>query len=140
MQPEGLMDAFQELARMISERFKIACEFECREPVLLHDAESATHLYRIAQEAVTNAIKHGHAKFINLSLEKNGDAITLTVTDDGAGLPANVRNVEGMGLRIMAYRASMIGATFQIEPLPDSGTSVTVRVPAGAAKNHATKN
>jgi signal transduction histidine kinase len=66
----GLMDGFQELARIVSERFNVNCEFECREPVLLHDAACSTHLYRIAQEAITNAIKHGKAKFINLSLEK----------------------------------------------------------------------
>lgn len=55
LKPEGLMDGFQELARSTSERFQVVCEFECREPVLLHDAESSTQLYRIAQEAVTNA-------------------------------------------------------------------------------------
>ncbi len=140
MKPEGLMDGFQELAHTTSERFQISCEFECREPVLLNDAESSTHLYRIAQEAVTNAIKHGKAKFINISLEKNEDATTLTVTDDGAGLPETSRGGEGMGLRIMAYRASMIGATFHIETLPESGTRVTVKLPAGAAKNHGAKN
>lgn len=139
--PEGLMDGFQELARATSERFQVVCEFECREPVLLHDAESSTQLYRIAQEAVTNAIKHGQAKFINLSLEKSADATTLTVTDDGVGLPETRRDNAGMGLRIMAYRASMVGATFQIERLPESGTRVTCRLPlnsgAGAKTNAA---
>jgi signal transduction histidine kinase len=142
MKPDGLMDGFQELARTTSERFKISCEFECREPVLLHDAVSSTHLYRIAQEAVTNAIKHGRAKFINISLEKNADATMLTVTDDGTGLPENARGGEGMGLRIMAYRASMIGAVFHIEHLPDAGTRVTVKLPMNntATKANAAKN
>jgi signal transduction histidine kinase len=142
LKPEGLMDGFQELARNISERFKISCEFECREPVLLHDAESSTQLYRIAQEAVTNAIKHGRAKFINISLEKSDGATTLMVTDDGAGLPEAARSSEGMGLRIMAYRASMMGATFNIERLPDSGTRVTCRLPnsSPALKDDAAKN
>lgn len=141
LKPEGLMDGFQELARSISERFKISCEFECREPVLLNDAESSSHLYRIAQEAVTNAIKHGRAKFINISLEKSEDATTLTITDDGVGLP-EITQGEGLGLRIMAYRAGMIGATFHIERLPDSGTRVTVKLPSNhaASKNHAAKN
>jgi signal transduction histidine kinase len=142
LKPEGLMDGFAELAQNVSERFKISCEFECREPVLLHDAESSTQLYRIAQEAVTNAIKHGRAKFINISLEKNDDATTLTVTDDGVGLPETRRNPEGMGLRIMAYRASMMGAAFNIERLPESGTRVTCRLPAEnpAPKLHVAKN
>jgi len=129
LKPEGLMDSFQELGRHISERFKISCEFECRSPVLLQDAESGTQLYRIAQEAVTNAVKHGRAKFINISLEKNQEATTLMVTDDGVGLPEKGRDSEGMGLRIMAYRASMMGATFNIERLPESGTRVTCRLP-----------
>ena len=140
---EGLMDGFQELARNISERFKVSCEFECRESVLLHDAARSTHLYRIAQEAITNAIKHGKAKFINVSLEKTGDAITLTITDDGIGLPENSRPGDGMGLRIMAHRAAMIGATFNLERLPESGTRVTCKLPVGElapAKNHAAKN
>ena len=133
LKPDGLMDGFQELARVTSERFQVSCEFECRDPVLLQDAESGTQLYRIAQEAVTNAIKHGRAKFINISLEKNPDATTLTVTDDGVGLPEKRRDNEGMGLRIMAYRASMIGAAFQIERLPESGTRVTCRLPSNPA-------
>lgn len=142
MEPEGLMDGFQELARSTAERFKIFCEFECREMVLLHDAESSTHLYRIAQEAVTNAIKHGHAKIINISLEKSRDATTLTITDDGGGLAKTMSDGEGMGVRIMAYRASMIGATFQIERLPDAGTQVTVKLPASnlSAGSHDAKN
>jgi signal transduction histidine kinase len=130
LKPDGLMDGFQELAHNVSERFNISCEFECREPVLLHDAESSTQLYRIAQEAVTNAIKHGRAKFINISLEKNDGGTTLMVTDDGVGLPEAGRDSAGMGLRIMAYRASMMGATFHIERLPESGTRVTCRLVA----------
>jgi signal transduction histidine kinase len=145
LKPEGLMDGFLELAHIVSERFNISCEFECREPVLLNDAESSTQLYRIAQEAVTNAIKHGRAKFINISLEKNDEATTLMVTDDGVGLPETGRDGEGMGLRVMAYRASMMGATFNIERLPESGTRVTCRLPfnhpaAAAAKTNAAKN
>lgn len=142
LKPEGLMDGFQELAQSVSERFKISCEFECREPVLLHDAESSTQLYRIAQEAVTNAIKHGRAKYINISLEKNDDTTTLMITDDGVGMPEAGRTGEGMGLRIMAYRASMVGATFNVERLPDSGTRVICRLPSSNAppKANAAKN
>jgi signal transduction histidine kinase len=143
MEAEGLTDGFQELARNVSERFKVSCEFECRETVLLHDAAHGTHLYRIAQEAITNAIKHGKAKFINISLEKNPEAIILTVTDDGSGLPENTRHGQGMGLRIMAYRAGMIGATFNIERLPESGTRVTCRLPLNPTtitETHGAKN
>jgi signal transduction histidine kinase len=139
----GLMDGFQELARLVSERFSVSCEFECREPVLFHDAACSTHLYRIAQEAITNAIKHGKAKFINLSLEKTVEGVTLTITDDGIGLPEKPVSSEGMGLRIMAYRAGMIDASFKIERLPESGTRVSCKLPAGrsdAKPTHVTKN
>ena len=143
MEAEGLTDGFQELARNVSERFKVACEFECRETVSLHDAARSTHLYRIAQEAITNAIKHGKAKFINVSLEQTPEAITLSITDDGSGLPENARAGEGMGLRIMAYRAGMIGAAFNIERLPESGTRVTCKLPLNpvtAPEIHGAKN
>jgi signal transduction histidine kinase len=140
---EGLMDGLQELARNVSERFKVSCEFECREPVLLNDPASSTHFYRIAQEAITNALKHGKARRINISLEKADGVIILTVTDDGIGLPDNARGGEGMGLRIMAYRANMIGATFNIERLPESGTRATCKLTssgAAAAETHGAKN
>lgn len=143
VEAEGLMDAFQELARNTSDRFKVSCEFECREPVLLHDATSSTHLYRIAQEAITNAIKHGKAKHIKIGLEKADGVITLTIADDGIGLDENSRAGQGMGLRIMAYRANMIGATFNIERLPESGTRVTCKLPSGntaAPETHGAKN
>jgi signal transduction histidine kinase len=140
---EGLMDGFQELARNTSERFKVSCEFECLEPVLLHDAESSTNLYRIAQEAITNAVKHGKARHISIGLEKINGTITLTVTDDGVGFSENARNSQGMGLRIMAYRANMIGATFNIGRSPESGTRVTCKLPSSsiaASETHGTKN
>ena len=95
------MDGFQELARNISGRFKVSCEFECPEPVPLHDAVSSTHLYRIAQEAITNAVKHGKARHISIGLEKINGTIILTVTDGGIGLPENARNGQGLGLRII---------------------------------------
>jgi signal transduction histidine kinase len=129
LEAEGLMDGFQALSRNISERFKVACEFECREPVLFHDAANSTHLYRIAQEAITNAIKHGKARHIRIGLETNAGVITLTVIDDGVGLPENARNGRGMGLHIMAYRANLIGATFEIERVPEGGTRIICQLP-----------
>jgi len=129
MQAEGLIHGFQELADGISERFKISCKFECPQTLLLRDAAANTHLYRIAQETITNAIRHGKATHIIIRLDSADNAITLTITDDGIGLPENVQNKNGMGLRIMAYRASMIGATFNIGRLSARGTQVTCTVP-----------
>jgi signal transduction histidine kinase len=132
MKNEGFMDALQELAANINERFKVSCRFECPIPVSLPQPGAAIHLYRIAQEAINNAIKHGKARNIVIRLEEDADAVRLTVTDDGVGLPGNPRGGKGMGLRIMAYRASMIGGSFDIERLPGGGTSVVCSVPAGA--------
>jgi signal transduction histidine kinase len=137
-----LTDNFQELATGASERFKVACSFECEKDALLFDVNTASHLYRIAQEAITNAVRHGKARHINICLDSANHEIVLTVTDDGVGLPENARNKHGMGLRIMAYRADMIGATFDIERLPTSGTRITCTLPSGSApnENHAKKN
>lgn len=130
MQVGRLADSFQELATSASTRFKLECRFEGHETGRLQDAKVATHLYRIAQEAVTNAFCHGKAKHINIDLDARDEKFVLTVTDDGAGLPENARTGAGMGLRIMAYRADLIGAVFNIERLPGGGTRVTCALPA----------
>jgi signal transduction histidine kinase len=127
-----LADNFQELAAGASERLKVSCNFECPQPVLLDDPSVITHLYRIAQEAITNAVRHGKAKRINICLDSGDNETVLTITDDGVGLPQN-RNGNGMGLRIMAYRASMIGGAFNIERLSMHGTRVTCTMPSTGA-------
>lgn len=138
MQAEKIVDNFQELATGTSERFRISCKFECSQTILLHDASTVTHLYRIAQEAISNAIRHGKARRINIGLDSTHDETVLTVTDDGTGLRKNGQPSNGMGLRIMAYRASMIGGTFEIESLPHHGTRVTCTLPAATVTSAAT--
>jgi signal transduction histidine kinase len=142
MQGGGFMDNFQELADTVSERFKISCQFECHQAAPLQDATVATHLLRIAQEAVSNAIRHGKARHINICLDSADNETVLTITDDGGGLPENARNGNGMGLRTMAYRADMIGATFNLERLPTQGTRVTCIRHSGSVpdEDHAAKN
>lgn len=126
---EGFMDALHELTGNVTERFKITCHFECQKPVRVREPGVASHLYRIAQEATTNAVKHGQAKKIVIRLETSNDATILSISDDGVGLPEIPRGGNGMGLRIMAYRASVIGAVFNIESLPAGGTRVTCALP-----------
>ena len=128
LEAEGFMDGLQELARNISERFGVNCEFECPTPLFPGNADCCTHLYRIAQEAVSNAIRHGRARFINISLEKQDRSILFSITDDGAGMPEQPSSAGGLGLRIMAYRAGMIGAQFKVERLTESGTRVSCRL------------
>jgi len=126
---EGFTDALQELAGTITEGFKTPCTFECDRPVEIREPGVATHLFRIAQEAITNAVKHSKATQIIVRLEEADDGVTLTICDDGVGLPDNPPAGKGMGLRTMAYRASVIGATFHIERLPSRGTRVVCKSP-----------
>jgi signal transduction histidine kinase len=147
IQTGRLADNFQELAASASDRFKVSCQFECHPAAPLpgmNDVNVATHLYRIAQEAITNAVRHGKARHINVRLDSTDKEIVLTIIDDGIGLPENARNGDGLGLRIMAYRASMIGATFNIERLFSLyGTRVTCTLVSNGVpgkKNHVTKN
>jgi signal transduction histidine kinase len=127
---EGFIDALHELASNVTDRFKIACHFECDRPTRALDPDAATHLYRIAQEASTNAAKHGKPSEINIRLQFPQDRVILTVTDDGIGFSPDQRAGNGLGLRIMAHRAKVIGADFTIAPLPAGGTGVTCVVPS----------
>jgi signal transduction histidine kinase len=129
MEAEGLMAAFRDLAANITKGTKVRCVFECDAPVLMHDDAAATHLYRIAQEAVRNAIQHGKPKRIGITLAEGAGLVTLTVEDDGTGLPETAQKIGGLGIRIMAHRAAMIGGTFAVEPGPTGGAIVTCSVP-----------
>ena len=124
MEADGLMQALEELAADSSNLFHIKCRFECDSPVLIRDATASVHMYRIAQEAISNAVKHGSAKNVIIQLEALEDGIALCVKDDGTGLPDPPRKSTGMGLRIMAHRASMIGATFDVRRGETGGTNV----------------
>jgi signal transduction histidine kinase len=136
LEGEGLPAALMELSRVIQKRNRIVCEFECDSPVRLPDSTLATHLYRIAQEAVTNAIKHGHVSRITIELSVSGPSLTLSIKDDGIGLPESLLENRGLGLRIMSSRAGMIGASLLVNNDPSGGTLVTCRLPmaSGAIK------
>ena len=118
---DGLVEALQNLAANLSKAFNVSCRLQHSGAVVLNDPKAGIHLYRIAQEAASNAIRHGRARNIVISLDATSKSIMLAVTDDGAGLPADARTKKGMGLRIMDYRAGMIGATFDIQNLPSGG-------------------
>ena len=129
MEAEGLMGAFQELSANITRSGRFRCIFERQKPVLIEDDATATHLYRIAQEAVRNAMQHGKCKRIEITLSEADGAVKLTVEDDGVGLPETLPPGGGLGIRIMAHRASMIGGSFSAEPAPTGGTIVTCSIP-----------
>jgi signal transduction histidine kinase len=130
MEADGLMQALDEFAATTSEMFGIKCRFECDSPVLVRNPATASHLFRIAQEAVGNAIKHGEATKIVLSLDAFETGIKLTIDDNGHGIAPNPSRVGGMGMRIMADRAKMIGATLAIVRSSTGGAELVVVVPA----------
>jgi len=112
--------------------FGVACEFHTAGKHALSEA-AANHLYRIAQEAVTNAVKHGKAKRIDIRLENSKGKLLLTIRDNGTGLPAVLPEKRGMGLRIMEYRAGMIDAILTAERDPAGGTIVKCSLSADAS-------
>ncbi len=120
----GLMSALEQLAAEVEDLFGISCRFECDQPVLIHDNDAAMHLYHIAQEAVNNAIKHGRARHIVISLVETDDAGALGIHDDGSGLHEE-HGSSGMGLRIMKYRAKVIGGALEIRRSRAGGVEVT---------------
>lgn len=135
-----LADNFRELAQTVQARLKVKCVFECPNLVPALEVIVATHLYRIAQEAAENAAQHSQASCIVLSLDGEEDELVLTVSDNGVGLPRNQAGREGLGLRLMAYRADLIGATLHIDPQLTGGTRVTCTLPLLGAKPKADKD
>jgi len=124
LETNGLMSALQELVAAVGKLFNLECRFQCGEPILVCDNSTATHLYRIAQEAINNAIRHGKAKMVVVTLTRQNDEARLIVTDNGIGLQNGIKHDSGMGLQIMRYRARMIGATLEIRSSDGQGTTV----------------
>ena len=131
IESEGLISALHELATNTEKMFRIQCRCDFDEPVQIADHASATHLFRIAQEAVSNAIKHGKASTVVISLRKVRGRTVLNITDNGRGFPKRPKKNNGMGLRIMQSRASMIGGTMAVQPVRggEGGVSVTCAMP-----------
>lgn len=126
---EGLMLALEEFAATTTRLFDVNCRFVCESPVLIHSAATAEHLFRIAQEGTRNAIQHGQAQNVVIELSTLEDGHELRVEDDGRGVSAVPPESGGMGLRIMAHRARLIGASFSITARADGGTAVVCQLP-----------
>jgi PAS domain S-box-containing protein len=126
--PDGLMSALHQLASSTRDLFGVACRCDVVRPVMVSEHTTATDLFRIAQEAINNAIKHGRARRIQINLAQSNGNIVLTVTNDGRPFPRR-SGTSGAGLKIMRYRAGRIGATLQICAGAHGGTSVTCALP-----------
>ncbi|MDH4027961.1 MAG: HAMP domain-containing protein [Nitrospirota bacterium] len=121
---EGLQAALAELARNITMMSDVSCEFSSREQLSLNDKTVVLNLYRIAQEAVSNAVRHAGAGHVDISLDKEGDRGILVVADDGRGIDDAPGRQDGMGIRTMRYRANLIGAELDIRRGSHGGTVV----------------
>lgn len=130
LEQNGLASALHELTQSLRKLFGVDCIFEQKTNVAVNDVIAATHLYRIAQEAMTNALKHGQATRIKVTLDQTGDEAILTIKDNGCGFSqANAHDAQGMGLRTIRYRAGMIPAYLQIESRLNRGTTITCTFP-----------
>jgi PAS domain S-box-containing protein len=125
LEGDGLMQGLMELAASTSRIAGVKCRFHCDPPVCIQDVKTATHLYRIAQEAVNNALKHGRAGTIDITLTGWPNGWELRVENNGRALPPANRAKHGMGLNVMRYRAGVIGARLVIEPGKRKGARVT---------------
>ena len=120
----GLTDALQQLASDTSSMALVECEFVNGGSVALEDRQQAAQLYRIAQEAVNNALKHSEASKISISLQALAGGWELVVADNGRGFQDNGRSETGLGLRAMRHRAGLMGVRFKVESRPGAGTQV----------------
>lgn len=125
----GLGDALAALASEVDEHSSARCRVSSTGRVHVHDLEREANLYRIAQEGVTNALKHAHASSIEIDYRCDARTILLEVRDDGAGIAAESRRVEGMGLRGMRYRAQLMNGTLEVGERPGGGTRVVCTCP-----------
>ena len=136
----SLPESLRELARKTSRMFSVECAYEGVESIELPDDQMALNLYRVAQEAVSNGVKHGKAKRVTIDLETDArvaaGALSLTIHDDGMGFEPKAYRPSsgGMGLLVMRYRAGVIGGRLEISPAADGGTMVCCRVPAARVK------
>lgn len=124
---DGLPGALSEMAATTEKRTQIRCDFSTFHPVNLPTRTIATQLYRIAQEAVNNAVKHARASRIDIILEADEVEIALSVYDDGKGFDSDGSS-DGLGLGIMKHRTSLIGGEVSFESRPGGGTQVCVRI------------
>jgi PAS domain S-box-containing protein len=133
LEDNGLVSALEELANNSSSLFRIHATFSCTPPEPVVENRSAVHLYYIAQEALMNAVKHGQARNVAVELRPSGDRWALSIRDDGSGFSTSYVSRTGMGIRIMHYRARVIGATLDLKSGGGSGTQVTCLFSPGAA-------
>jgi len=139
LEEHGLVLALEELAASASSRYRITCRFVCEATPVKVDSEVELHLYYIVQEALLNAVNHGKATGVIVTLTAEGDRMKLTVQDNGAGFELSNKSRTGMGIRIMRHRAKVIGATLELQSQVGQGTQI-ICVFSPAARESARNN
>lgn len=130
IQREGLTSALEELASRTRKVFGVPCRFHCPDPIFVEDEKTAVQLYRIAQEATANAVKHSDATGIDIRLDLTPGHLRLRICDDGRGLPPQAAaSSSGLGLLTMAHRANILTGELQIDSSPGQGTTITCIAP-----------
>ncbi|MEI6862215.1 MAG: sensor histidine kinase [Verrucomicrobiota bacterium] len=126
--PAGLATELEEYAATVGQQRGVPCCFVARGRPEVSDEQTALHLFHIAQEAVTNAVRHAHPRTVEIALTTDDTHMVLIVSDDGTGIPTH-RPGAGAGLRLMEHRADVIGGELTVERADTGGTIVRCRVP-----------
>jgi signal transduction histidine kinase len=126
---QGLEHALQALADATTRSSGVRCVFECPDHISEISEATACNLYRIAQEAVNNALKHADSSEIRIGLERRGKSLVLEIDDDGCGLPDVPAEGGGIGFRIMQHRTEMMGGRMEHGAPPAGGTRIAVHIP-----------
>ncbi|PTR16326.1 histidine kinase/DNA gyrase B/HSP90-like ATPase [Nitrosospira sp. Nsp2] len=131
LETHGLVKSLQALSNRVADAYKISCEFIQANDVAINDNEIALNFYRTAQEAVSNAIRHGGAHHIVISLGSGSGMLYLSICDDGSGI-SNIDTEHGsstgVGIKIMHYRARQLGAALRFLSRPEGGTEVRLEM------------
>lgn len=122
----GLKTAIYRLAENAQKLFGIECKLHNFMDLHFDDPTSLTHLYRIVQEATSNAVKHGNSTKVVIGMETDPDKLTLTIQDNGSGFPNDWDKNKGLGVRIMQYRANLIGANMRIRDSELGGAAIDI--------------
>lgn len=130
----GLAGALQLLAETVQTNFRTPCNIELDPSVRVEDEDKQTHLFRIAQEAVNNSLRHGKPSLVTIVLRRISPAeAELCVSDNGKGIRKGKKPAEGIGLRVMNYRAELIRATVEVKSPPRRGVTVRCQFPLADA-------
>jgi PAS domain S-box-containing protein len=124
LEEHGLFRALEDLAETVSSRYRVTCRFVCKARLTKVDSQVELHLYYIAQEALLNAISHGKATSVVVTLIAEAEHYKLLIQDNGMGFDTAGKGRSGMGIRIMRYRAQVIGGTLDLQSQPNQGTQV----------------